>query len=943
MVARVRRFLDVRPGEGLPVLLTFLYIAVVVAAFLLAKPIRNGLFLHQYGPYALVYVYAAVPLVLTLFVPIYTRVAARFGARTVTIGTLVFFSLNVISFWLAFRYYRFMLLPGLFYVWVNCFGVIAPVQAWSFANSLFDTRQAKRLFGLIGSGASLGAITGGIMARYLVGPAGGTANLMLVVAALILAAAAIVTVSKVRIKRPAASRGARPGSRSPGETWRVIAASPYLRLIGGLALVAAVATQWTSFQLSVVAERRFGTDADTLTEFFGTFNFLLGIVSFLLQLLVTGRLLRSLGVASTILALPLALTTGNALILLAPVFGPVLLTNAFDQGLRFSLDKATYELLYLPISSTIRGHVKNAIDIVVNRVADAIGAVLLGIMTQGFFFVPGLQLDVRGIAAANLVTLGLWLALAWRVRGEYVRTIQDSIHRHRIDTERDSSASSEKTAADVLRGKLAAADTAEVKYALDLIEGQHTRRWHTVLRPLLSHPDPEIRRRSLAILTAGGDDEIGDRVMTMLRDPDIGVRTEALLYLSHESGIDPLRQIQELGDFEDFSIRAGAAAFLAAPGPSQNLDAARVILQGMVATSGEEGRRDRAEAARLIGVIGDSELVDLLPSLLADADIEVARQAVHAARDLARDDLVPALILALGRSEIADDAADALATLGDVVVPDVAAALRSEGVPVEVRRELPTVLFRIASPDAERALVESLLESDGTVRHRVIASLNKLRSIRPDIRIDSSVLELLLAAEIAGHYRSYQVLGPLRTRLKDDDPALEALRHTMEQELERIFRLMALLFPHTGLHDAYVGVRSSNQTVRANALEFLENVLKPELRNVLVPLLDSQVTLEERIALGNLLVGAPLETAQQAIETMLASDDPWLQSCAIHAVGTLELRALGPELKRFESAVDPLVRQSAAEARARLAGGPRTVAEPQVPAPVDLDTGVGAG
>ena len=45
-------------------------------------------------------------------------------------------------------------------------------------------------------------------------------------------------------------------------------------------------------------------------------------------------------------------------------------------------------------------------------------------------------------------------------------------------------------------------------------------------------------------------------------------------------GVDPLSQIQELGDFEDFSIRAGMAAFLASPGPSQNLEAARALLRG---------------------------------------------------------------------------------------------------------------------------------------------------------------------------------------------------------------------------------------------------------------------------------------------------------------------------------------------------------------------------
>ena len=429
----------------------------------------------------------------------------------------------------------------------------------------------------------------------------------------------------------------------------------------------------------------------------------------------------------------------------------------------------------------------------------------------------------------------------------------------------------------------------------------------------------------------------------MLRDPDVGVRTEALLYLSREEGIDPLRQIEELGDFQDFSIRAGAAAFLSAPGPAQNLEAARLMIEGMARSAGPEGERDRTEAARLIGTIQEASFFDLLPPLIGDDSTDVARQAIRAAQHLVRENFAPDLILALGRPELAEDAADAIARLGDTVVPTVSDALRTEEISVEVRRELPSVLLRIGTAEAEQALVSSLLESDGTVRHRVIASLNKLRAVRPDIRIDPSVLELLLAAEIAGHYRSYQVLGPLEVQFKRQDAVIDALRHSMEQELERIFRLMALLLPQAGLHDAYVGVRSSNPTVRANALEFLDNVLKPELRQVLVPLLDSHVTVQERIDLANRLVGAPLETSDQAIATLLASDDPWLRSCAIQAVGTLQLRSLAPELKRYEDAADPLVREAVVAARARLAGDARALLEPQHPAPADLDVGVGAG
>jgi ATP:ADP antiporter, AAA family len=943
MIQRVRRLLDVRPGEGLTVLLTFLYIAAVVAAFLLAKPIRNGLFLGQYGPYPLVYAYAAVPLVLSVFVPIYTRVAARLGSRVVTVGTLLFFSLNVLAFWYLFRFHEIELLPGIFFVWVNCFGVIAPVQAWSFANSLFDTRQAKRLFGLVGSGASLGAITGGFLARFLVEPVGGAVNLMLVVALLILAAAGIVTVADRRLRRRRTERSPRPPARGFRELWGELAASPYLRLIAGLAAAVAIGTQWTAFQLSVVADARFEGDADALTRFFGMFNFVLGIVSFLLQLLVTGRLLHTFGLSATILALPIALATGSVFILLVPVFWPVLLTNAFDHGLRFSVDKASYELLYLPIPAGRRLQVKHAIDIVINRTADAAGAVLLGLATGGFLVLPGLQFGVRGVAALNLVTLAIWTMLAWRVRGEYVRAIQDSIHRYRLDTEQGLTPAAEQSATGLIAASLRSADASEIDRALDLIEAHRSRRWYAELRALLGHPAAGIRRRALAILRAEHDERSRDRAAALLRDPDIGVRTEALLYLSRGAGIDPLRQIEDLGDFEDFSIRAGTVAFLAAPGPTRNLDAARLLLEGMVSSGGEEGRRDRIEAARLIGTIGEPALTDLLRPLVADPDLDVARDAVRAAARCDGHDLLQPLLEALARPDLADEAADAVAGMGDAAVPAVVAALGDPSVSPRVRRELPSVLLRIATPPAEEALVSSLLESDDTVRHRIIASLNKLRATRPDIRVDRAMLELLLAAEIAGHYRSYQVLGPLRARLAGDEPVLEAIRHAMEQELERIFRLMALLFPHAGLHDAYVGVRSSNAAVRANALEFLDNVLTPELRRVLVPLLDSHITVDERIQLADGLVGAPLENAQQAVATLLASEDPWLRACAIQAVGTLQLTSLAPQIDRYAAAGDPLVRDAVRTARARLAGEAEAATTPPLPAPAGLDAGMGAG
>jgi len=852
MLSRVRRFFDVRSGEGLPVLLSFSYVACVVAAYLLAKPIRNSLFLKEYGPYALTYVYAAVPIVLWSFIAVYTRLAARIGMRRVATATLVFFSLNVLGFWYAFRFAPSEWLPGVFYVWVNCFGVIAPVQAWSFANSLFDVRQARRLFGLIGAGASFGAIAGGLLARVLVGPVGGTANLLLVLAALIFMSAVIVVVAARQLTMRDAPR-VKSRARAPRaltESLSQIIAVPYLRLLAALVFLVAIVTQWTNFQLSLVATERFGQDADKLVAFFGTFNFTLGAVGFLLQLFLTGPLLRRFGVALAVLLLPFWLGFGSALTLLVPGFLAVLFTNAADQSLRFSVDKAAYELLYLPIAPAQRLAVKNAIDIVGNRIADAAGGVALGLATHGFIMIPGLGLGLRGTAAVTLVLSVVWFFVAWRIRRAYVRTIGESIHKHRLDSEQSTRPLLDRSIAEAIATKLSSASSEDVKYALDVLALQPLPGAVPQVRQLLAHPDAEVRKRAIAALAAAGDQGSFAAVRPLLQDPAPAVRTEALLYISRRGDVDPLQIIEELGDFEGFSIRAAMAAFLGSRGRAHNPEAAQTLL-GAMATSTEP--RDRIEAAKVLAMIPEPPL-GLLKTLIDDPDADVWRQALQAAEAIGADAVE---VLA---NRLADRALD-----------------------VEVRREIPPALMRIGTQSAERVLIAALMDADSAVRHRVIAALNKLKQQRRPGALDSDMLELLLAAEIAGHYRSYQLLGALRASEGTNRAVIAALQASMEQELERIFRLIALLSPDDSLHDAYVGVRSSNKLVRANAIEYLEHILKPDLRQVLLPLIDSQVEEGERIRLANILVGAPVATPEQALGTLLASEDPWLRSRAEYA------------------------------------------------------------
>ena len=599
MLSRLRRFLDVRPGEGLPVLLTFLYIAVVVASYLLAKPIRNGLFLKEYGAYSLVYVYAAVPIVLSLFVPLYGRATAKVGARGVTLVTLLFFAVNVLLFWYAFRYRPFELLPAVFYVWVNCFGIIAPVQAWSFANSLFDTRQAKRLFGLVGAGASFGAIAGGLLARFLVDPVGGAINMLLVLAALILAAAVIVSFANRHVRHKVVARTGRVSDHPFRGHDAADCRQPVPAADGSPGLPHRHRDAVDGVPAQSGGRRRGSAATPTRSPSSSApSTYVLGTISFILQLLVTGPALRRFGIAVTVLVLPLSLGLGSTLVLLAPALWSVLLTNAFDQGFRFSRRQ---------------GELRAALP------ADPAGAAHPAQERDRHRRQPRRRRMRR--AAARPGDAGLCDDSRPRPRPARHGGGEPRPHRHlgrrRLARPRPSTCG-RFTTASIVTGSIPSARCRRRS------NGRRPRRCGPSSRAGSRRKSDtrsacsRCRRRGAGCRRCGCSCRTlrrtsavarcrccarpaiarsASRRSNLLQDPDLAVRTEALLYLAREMHVDPLAQIQKLGDFEDYSIRAGMAAFLASPGPSQNLDAARAILAGDDTGSGP-CRRARTRRGR---------------------------------------------------------------------------------------------------------------------------------------------------------------------------------------------------------------------------------------------------------------------------------------------------------------------------------------------------------
>jgi HEAT repeat protein len=576
--------------------------------------------------------------------------------------------------------------------------------------------------------------------------------------------------------------------------------------------------------------------------------------------------------------------------------------------LGYSIDKSTAELLYLPISAGVKLQVKWFIDTVIWRMGDGLSGVIVVIFATYLHFSP------RQISWIVLLLVIGWLAAASVVRRQYVATLRESITQHRFDVEQASAPVLDRSTTDLLTTNLSASDPKDILYALSLFEVEQQRAVHPAIRALLSHPAAEVRRKAISILSASGDQTVRPDMERLLRDPDLNVRTEALLYLTHNAHVDPLELIEEVGAFPDFSVRSAVVAFLVRPGQAQNLEAARQILEAMVSEQGAEGRRTKVEAARLLGLLPDS-FNPLLLMLLADADTAVAQEAIRSVGKSRQRRLVPDLLDKLANRELRAEAAKALGEFGDTIIGALRDHLGDSSVAIEARREIPAILAGVGTPAAARVLMEHLLESDITLRLRTISALNKLCRLHPEIETDVQTLETVLAAEILGHYRSYQILDKLGVAGDSQDPAVT---ESIRQELERIFRLLGLLYPHLDLHAAYLGLQSKSVSVHGNALEFLDTVLKSQLRDMLMPLLDGKITVGERARLANRLVGTKIESREHAVVALVTSDDPWLRSCGAYAIGNFGLKSLEGELNRCLNDADPLLRETARAAKLRL-------------------------
>ncbi len=919
MVRALERLLRLQRGDLPRGLLLFAYLFLVIAAYLVGQVARNALFLGRFPASRLPFVDVSLFVVVAFAVGVYLRAGRHWGLERLLTGSLLLFgTTGLVLAALAYRSSASWLYPVV-YIWVGIFGVLCPAQVWTLANYVLTPREAKRLFGFVGTGATVGATAGGFLSSALARGFGAESLLVLVSAFLL---AAVPLVGGLWRRRPGGVGSARghattsTGRGSLQGSLRLVLGSAHLRSIAGVVVLSSFVTAVCGWQFKAMAQQSLA-GKDALAAFFGAFDAWVGLACVLTQLLFAAGILRRLGLGSTLFLLPLGLLASSSGFLLLGTLAAAVALKATDKVLRYSIDRPAVELLYLPVPPALKLPAKSFIDTVAWRAGDG----LAGLAVMVFATAGGLS--AVQITLVNVPFIGLWIVLAARAHRRYVTTLSDGLRQHRLDAERASTAVLDRETTEMLASRLDAVDPGEILYALDLMSvGRQGAATHPAVRGLLGHADAEVRRRALAMLSEAGDQSVVAQAESLLHDPHPEVRTEALLYLSRHADVDPLARLKDLGDYPDFSVRAAVVAVLARLG-NDRLEGAGPLFESMVAEEGPEGRRTRLEAARL-AERQPLPFTEALRRLVADEDEAVASAAIRAVARHGAGPFVGSLLSRLADPALGADAADALVAAGEVTLGPAGELLADPGTAAAVRRALPPVLERIGTDEAAALLADHLLDGDAGLRLRILVSLARMRDERPSVAIDSRPLEAALGAEVLGHYRSYQILGPLAAAGEGADSILRGLRTAMREELERIFRLLDLLHYRRGFRSAWVALQSGNPIVHDQALDLLESALRPEMRALLVPLVDPEVGESERVRMAHRLVGAPVDSPAQAVEALASTGDPWLRSCAAYAIGALGLAELQGHLEAWHDDPDPLLRETVRQARAALqARGPR--------------------
>jgi len=408
---RGRHLAGVAAGEERGVAWALLYFFVLLCSYYILRPLRDEMGIAG-GVENLQWLFTGTFVAMLACVPLFGWLTSRYPRRRFLPAVYLFFIANLLGFYLLFRsgISHAWVARG-FFIWVSVFNLFVVAVFWSFMADIFRNQQARRLFGLIAAGGTIGALTGPALTALLAVPLG-PVNLLPV-------SAALLSVAVLCIRRLARWQAdVQPGDAPATDDrlplgggilagLRQVATSPYLLGISLLMLLFTTLATFLYFQQAEIVRDSFA-DPARRTTVFALIDLAVNGLTLLTQLFLTGRLVRWLGLPATLALVPLLLAAGFLALAIAPVIAVLAVVQVVRRAGNYAIMRPAREMLYVVLGREAKYKAKSVIDTLVYRGGDAVSAWVYTAMR-------GLGLELAGIALLSVPLALGWAGLAWRL------------------------------------------------------------------------------------------------------------------------------------------------------------------------------------------------------------------------------------------------------------------------------------------------------------------------------------------------------------------------------------------------------------------------------------------------------------------------------------------------------------------------------------------------
>lgn len=416
----VSRIIDVRPGELRALLWAWLYIFSVLFSYYILRPIRDEMGVAG-GVENLQWLFTGTLLGMIAVNPPFAALVARLPRVKFIAISYRFFLANLLLFAILLHVAtaeQNIWIGRLFFIWASVFNLFVVSVFWALIVDVFNAEQGKRLFGFIAAGATLGGIVGSSVTAVLAKQV--PATYLLLGSALLLEAAVFCVRRLSRLsgtlQRTPGERGESPIGGSALSGLKHALSSPYLIQVGVYISLFAVTSTFLYFQQAEIARQNF-IDRGARTAFFARVDLWVNILTLGAQLFLTARLLRWLGVAVTLGALPLISILGFGTLAFAPTMAVLVFYQVFRRAGNFAFARPAREVLFTVVPREDKYKAKSFIDTVIYRLGDQVGA----------WSYAGLGL--LGMAMTGIAVVAVPISLVWLVNALWLGRRQNSLER----------------------------------------------------------------------------------------------------------------------------------------------------------------------------------------------------------------------------------------------------------------------------------------------------------------------------------------------------------------------------------------------------------------------------------------------------------------------------------------------------------------------------------